>query len=53
VDVLLGILSEYFEGHAMTYMLTNANKVAFGFTRSGGKGVVINLVVDFFPPMKT
>jgi hypothetical protein len=53
VDDFLGIVSEDFEGYGMTYVLTDANEVAFGFTRFGGKGVVINLVVDFFPPMKT
>jgi hypothetical protein len=52
VNDFLGIVSEDFEGHGMTYVRTNANKVAFGFTRFGGKGIVMNLVVDFFPPMK-
>jgi hypothetical protein len=37
----------------MTNVFTNANKVSPGFAGFRGKWVVVNFVVDFFPPVET
>jgi hypothetical protein len=49
----LGVIGEDFEGHGVTDVLTNTDKVSLGFSGFRWKGVIVDFVEDFFPPVET
>ena len=46
---LVGVICEDKEGHGVTNMLSNANKVASAFSRLGGEAGVVHFEVDGGP----
>jgi hypothetical protein len=53
VDDLLSVNSEYFMGHGMTDVFTDANKMSLGYSGCRGEWIIVYFVEYFFPPVET